>query len=193
MANCLARRRPCSINWPIAFIFLNKLHIFQPNVLWRKTAAGASTGLNEIHENERENDDDDDDGSQDDQDDDFLPNVRSLQPSRKPDSSVISFILNIKDIDILMDNQNVLIPDWSNILADIVWEFGRTPCSWSCERIKIICNEVTVAGRCLNESCEAKLNAYTEKMRSKLNIKITQYKETAVHNKKCSISKKLSS
>lgn len=126
--------------------------------------------------------DDKDCVSEDDNDDDFLPNMRMVQSSGKPHIPDMSFIINIQDIEIFTDKNN------ANILTSIVWEFARVPCSWSFERIQKICNEITVTGRCLNANCEAKLVAYTENMQSKLNLKITQYKENVVHNKKQNIS-----
>lgn len=69
---------------------------------------------------------------------------------------------------------------WSDTLNEILWELARLPCAWNFDRMRKVCDEVVIVGRCKSFGC-SRLFAYTESAQSTIKITIKDVNTNIAH------------
>lgn len=70
---------------------------------------------------------------------------------------------------------------WSPLLNQKIWEQFKSDCSWSFKRADVVCDEVTVEGKCSFKSCNATIRAQTSNNLSTLKIYIDNFDGNVMH------------
>lgn len=96
------------------------------------------------------------------------------------------FNVSIDGIPFFRNDKGEMKPmaEWLPIFRKIVFTISQAPCAWSVDRPRMVGNDITINGHCLEDECHAKFFAFSQNNHAQLTIQVTPSYQTIRHTKK---------